>query len=124
MPFRRFLTAAAVVLATFAISARAGDGSPRVSGTTYVFVTVDAVTAQGNSIFVTGILKGDAAPSTHSASFYETSGDDAFAALMVSACERKALLAMSKPGQYLLALQDSPGVFMFNSSCTLARVSP
>jgi hypothetical protein len=103
---------------------QARDGGPTVSGTTYTFVTVDSVTAQGSLIHVTGILKGEATPSTHGAQFYYLSGNYAYAAQMIAACERKALLAMSKPGQYQLVLQDGPSAGSLESSCTLTRVNP
>lgn len=98
------------------------------SGTAYVFTTVDEVAAQGNYVYVTGILQGDSTPSTKWIQFYSsTSSGPGYSTAMdgsvlASSCERKALLAMSKPGQYLLKIQGNSSSAV--PVCALIKVNP
>jgi hypothetical protein len=104
---------AATVLFAFALRATAQTTLP-----TYTFVTVDEVQTYARTVRVTGILQGEASPTTTEISFGYVILTDVD---QVAACERKALLAMAKPGQYLLKLQ--PGNYSFVPRCTLTRVN-
>jgi hypothetical protein len=109
MTLTRLAAVTAVMLFTQAAEAQ-------VSASWQVFTTVDSVEGNLNSLKVTGVLQGDSAPTTQNLVF---SGTESVAA--AAACERKALLAMSKPGQYLFsALWASAG----SCSCKLTRVGP
>lgn len=64
-----------------------------------VYMTVDAVSLDGSTIKVTGVVQGEATPSSHSIQFNLGTAADQIAAR--EACGRLLLLALSKPGQYL-----------------------
>jgi hypothetical protein len=114
------LAAAVAVIAVIAIRAGA-QVSP--SATPYVFVTVDEVYTEGHKLYVTGILQGDATATTQGLNFYNSGSAGADGADILAACERKALLAMAKPGQYLFKL--TPGMYSYYyPRCTLTRVNP
>ncbi len=98
----------------------AGVAAAQSSASPYVFVTVDSVKAEASRLWITGILQGEAAPVQKYVMFSSASYGDAVA--QVAACERKALMAMAKPGQYLLAVHDG-GSFRV-TTCTLTRVNP
>jgi len=106
---RHLAAALAIALAVVAIPAAAQTYSSKV------FVTVDAVQVRGYTVSVTGIAQGEATPTTYLVYF----ASDASANMVFAQnCQQQALLAMSKPGQYLLELSAS------NYSCKLSRVSP
>jgi hypothetical protein len=68
-------------------------------------------------------LKGDAAPSTRNV-FYNCASnynDNSELMIRLQSCERLALLAMTKPGQYLLEVEASN---YYMPGCKLTRVSP
>lgn len=86
----------------------------------YTFTTVDAVEMTGYFLVVTGVQSGDSAPTTVKVGFSYISdlgANQGFAA----ACERKALLAMTKPGQYLFSLKAGSWSW---PTCALSRVQP
>jgi hypothetical protein len=84
-----------------------------------VFVAVDAVSVQGNTVVVTGIVQGEQAPSTWAAYTYGSSSVDP--GQWASSCHRTALLAMAKPGQYLLEIQSQGS---YPAYCKLTRAVP
>jgi hypothetical protein len=68
---------------------------------------------------VTGIVQGDQAPSSWKVLYSGSADANGWASM----CQRSALLAMAKPGQYLLEIG------LLNSSysapiCKLTRVNP
>lgn len=83
---------------------------------TLTFATVDGVEWYGTAqLRITGILQGEAAASTRIV--YANSALESAAA-----CERKALLAMSKPGQYVLTVTQPSATSAF--ACGLTRAAP
>jgi hypothetical protein len=75
-------------------------------GDTTTYDTVDAVEVMADQIRVTGIISGQAAPSTQlyrivSSSPFSTGGGSTDTA--ASRCDRLALLAISRPGKYQFA---------------------
>jgi hypothetical protein len=84
---------------------------------THVFATVDAVGQDGTIFSVTGLLQGGATPSTRSA--YSTSSD-----LVVQQCQRYALLAQAKPGQYLFEMTVVQSFAPNLEACSLRRATP
>lgn len=107
--------AAAVVLGVlgFALPARAQN-------VVRTFVTVDSVQLRSNGVNVTGLLEGEATPTTV---FVATNGssDTGPSAGLAAACQRTALLVMLKPGQFQLRLDP---MFSSYSWCTLVKVAP
>lgn len=117
LALRRVLWVGVVGLAALVVPAVA---QAQTTPTQYTFTTVDAVEMSGSILFVTGIQSGDSAPTTVKVSFAYSSdigANQGFAA----ACERKALLAMTKPGQYLFSFKPGPWPW---PTCALSRVQP
>lgn len=94
--------------------------SAQSSVETFVFETVDSyeLLSGASQLSITGILQGEAAPrtipipaATNNTTSYEG---------RVRACERMALMAMSKPGQYLFELRRF-GTFQPVHGCKLTR---
>ncbi|WP_243338149.1 hypothetical protein [Anaeromyxobacter soli] len=84
----------------------------------YVFVAVDAVEIRSTTtIKVTGVVDGESAPQTVTMTLSNSSGVDS-----VAACERLALLAMTRPGQFLFEIQGSTTYNL--NVCKLARATP
>jgi hypothetical protein len=108
------LAAAAVLLA----AGRASAQTVPYANPAKVFVTVDAVQVVESRVVVTGIVQGDAAPSTYAVMSVSSANTYAF----VPNCQQQALLAMAKPGQYLLEIFY--GGSYYASSCKLTRVNP
>ena len=103
-----------------AVALWCGSARAQVAPTEVVFTTVDAVESNGSVLTVTGIVRGDSAPSAQP--FYFTYAPAGELVASVASCERKALLAMSKPGQYLLTIWR-PGPYDL-LPCKLTRVGP
>ncbi len=81
--------------------------------TTLVFTTVDAVKMEyANRMFVTGVLEGATEPVTRQ--IYSSTPEH------LQNCEKLALLAIAKPGQYLLQIDYAYST----NACTLRRVAP
>ena len=112
--------AAAVALAAFSPGAARAQSVPYAT-TAKVFTTVDAVSVTANYVEVTGIVQGEATPSTWKTYTYLSTVDPTAWAAM---CQRNALLAMSKPGQYLLEIYYSSTTYSPYSYCKLTRVNP
>lgn len=109
----------AIAAAAATLSLAIGIGVRAQTTGPYVFATVDAVSSQNSQLKVTGILQGQAAATEVTANFsYGT--DYAAANVAAQTCERKALLAMAKPGQYLFGISYSYGTWI----CKLTRVNP
>jgi len=91
---------------------------PPTAYPTKVFTAVDAVSVMGPYVVVTGIVQGEQAPSSWKVNYSGSAEANGWAAM----CQRSALIAMSKPGQYLLEI----GVPSSLSApvCTLTRVNP
>ncbi len=94
--------AAAVAVLLLALGAAARAQTTRSS---YVFVTVDAVASEISRLRVTGLVEGEVAAREVLIMFSSGTGYDAVATY-VQTCERKALLAMAKPGQYLFEVNS------------------
>jgi hypothetical protein len=82
-----------------------------------VLAAVDAVSGYGEIVLITGIVQGEAAPST----WIVQGHDSAVGAGLAAMCERSALLAMSRPGQYLLEVFS--GTATNRPYCKLIRVN-
>jgi hypothetical protein len=100
------------------VAGRARAAIPPYAYTAKVFATVDAVAVQGAYVIVTGIVQGEEAPSTWAAAYSSSTGVD-----FVAACQRNALIAMAKPGQYLLEIQYLSST-SGGSVCKLSRATP
>jgi hypothetical protein len=111
---RLFLAAAALVAALSGVARAQTAPMPAYSGK--VFATVDAVSIESsNRVVVTGIVQGETAPTT----WYVSKDSDTFG--FAENCQRVALLAMAKPGQYLLEIKQPS----YNTPvCKLTRVVP
>jgi hypothetical protein len=96
---------------------------------TYVFETVDSYDIYGDrrEVKVTGIISGQAEPSTITLTYNAVASssnpsDELGAKRTFERCERFALMAMSKPGQYLLELrQESTLSSTYHIGCKLTR---
>ena len=71
-------------------------------GDTTTYDTIDAVEVLGAQIRVTGIIAGQAAPSTALYTIINSGSTDVAA----SRCDRLALLAMSRPGKFQFAMVE------------------
>lgn len=106
--------ASALVLATVA----AAQTVP--SPWTLTFTAVDAVRVEYNSLELTGVLEGEAAPVTRKVRF--SMSTSLVALENRQSCERFALAAMAKPGAYVFVIQaPDPGD---QPNCTLRRAVP
>ena len=102
------LSIASLVLALLSLAPAAG------AQTATPYMTVDEISVGSYAIAVTGVVQGEAAPSTHS--FSPGYGDAAQQAAAIDRCHRTLLLALGKPGQYVAKIGQN--------LCTLARVAP
>lgn len=98
-------------------------GAPRAVGATpTVLVAVDSVAVNGTTLVVVGVVEGEAGPSEWGIAMSYSSADSTPAYGQLEACQRLALLAMSKPGAFRLSLRK-PDAWAA-PVCTLARVVP
>jgi hypothetical protein len=95
---------------------------------TYVFETVDSYDIYGDrrEVKITGIISGEAAPRTVTLTYNavgstSTPTDEFATKRTFERCERFALMAMSKPGQYLLELRQESSVSTLHVGCKLTR---
>jgi len=112
-------------LATTAVAAPA-VGTRIANGETVVFVAVDAMQVQDNYLVLTGVVEGDAAPSTRFVNFQLSSSYATIAAPNLESCQRLALTAMERPGRYRLEVTQGRGGYVtpIESGCRLVRVQP
>ena len=101
----------AVALAVF--SARP-TASAQVAVVSYAVMTVDSVSYDGLTLTVRGVPQGEAAPVSVWIQF--TNGDQARQAAASDYCRRLLMLALAKPGQYLVAAGAN--------TCRLQLVTP
>lgn len=108
-----------VALLALLAALAASPAAAQTTSSSWTFETVDDVQVYTNTSYaspqvtvtVTGIVQGESAATTHSAMIVDE------ARATAEACERMALLALSKPGQYRFTLSGVSG-------CKLARVAP
>jgi hypothetical protein len=119
-------TSLAVAAAAFLFSG-AVEAEP-ATGTQWTFVTVDSVEMSGDDLTITGILKDQASPST--LTFYvriyssQTSPSQPSDHIRVESCVKYALLALNKPGQFVLELRRVSDYYFYDVSCKLSRATP
>jgi hypothetical protein len=82
-----------------------------------IYDTIDAVEVWGSQITITGIISGQSSPSQL---LYGITGDTPERA---ARCDRLALLAMTKPGKYQLAMLQPFGS-IFGFGCKLIVRAP
>jgi predicted secreted Zn-dependent protease len=123
------MTFKTLVSATLLFAFAAPLPADAATTTTYVFETVDSydISGQSREVQVTGIISGEAEPRTvtltyYPYNYYANTQDELSIKRTFERCERFALMAMSKPGQYLLEMRQE----FYNSSfpaigCKLTR---
>ena len=104
----------AAAAAALAVTAQA-QTTPSPAYSPVVFSTVDAVSVEASRVVVTGIVQGQ----TVASQWYASQSTDTYG--WAQNCQRAALLAMAKPGQYLLEIRTSGG---YAAVCKLTRVAP
>jgi hypothetical protein len=119
---RRFAAAMAALL----LLASAARAQVTAAPGTYTFTAVDAVMREVGYLTITGLREGEAAPTTHRLPLgpMPSSGGTTNPSDIGESCERKALLAMSKPGAYVLRLEVHTYYTSYFTKCTLARAVP
>ncbi len=109
---KRFvIAAAAALIATVAAPARAQTTKQ------WTFTTVDAVQVNSTTyaqLTIRGVLLGDPGPTDHVVNFYSST------TAQFEVCQRLALLAMSKPGQYVLFVDTTINQYPL---CKLSRAA-
>lgn len=120
--FRSALVACVLLAPAVALS-QAVQPVTATSGGVYVFETVDSYDVQGSYLRVTvqGVQQGQETPSAVTFSYYIYSGSTSDHHRSFERCERLALLAMSKPGQYLLEVRQEGGGSTPHLGCRLTR---
>lgn len=106
----------AATLAVTALLFIAGRAGAQATTPYKVLVTVDAVQIEGGELLVTGIVQGETAPTTWRLMTATYSDPN-----VLANCQQQALLAMTKPGQYLYGIVYGP---MSLYGCKLTRVAP
>jgi hypothetical protein len=106
----RKLSIAVITLAALSLS-------PTAAQTTTPLMTVDAVNVGfgGLALQVTGVVQGEATPTTRTVSFGTTV--DALHLALFEACHRSLLFALSRPGQYMARVG-------YYNECTVALITP
>jgi hypothetical protein len=110
MAFVRFAVAAAAI--TLLSAPRAAEAQTLPAPV--VFTAVDGVRYARTTLYVTGVVEGEAMP--REVAF----GYPSLGAEVVKSCEPLILLAMTKPGQYRLSIQRDT----YDFRCGLSRVAP
>ena len=117
---RPLLASLIVVVTSLAVSvappAAYADGSATAPAT---YDTVDAVEVYGGTVAVTGIISGQAAPST--LRYTIQNGADSNTTEAAARCDRLALLVIAKPGKYQLAFARPEGSFAWFSCKLIVR---
>jgi hypothetical protein len=111
----RLVVGALLVAAALQVSSRA---SAQIVPESVTFTAVDAVKTENTRVHVTGIVEGEVDPRT--VTVYFATSTSAYSSQ--ESCERLALLAMAKPGQYRLTIKSSSS--WVSAMCTLARAAP
>lgn len=122
-PTRPTLVACALLALLVPTAAQPQSTTPAYN-TPYPFETVDSYDVRGgpSQVVVTGVLQGEAAPTTLTFRYSATSSSSYESPRTFERCERMALLAMSKPGQYLLELrQEYSSAYSYQVGCKLTR---
>jgi hypothetical protein len=110
--------ALALAIASFVVPS-ADAQTVSVANPAKIFAAVDAVSMYPGNMAVTGVLQGEAAPST----WLINLGATATATYdLANTCQRAAYLAMSRPGGYLLEIYN--GTATTQAYCKLTRVTP
>ena len=113
------LRALAVLAAlTLAPSTALAEPEDPVVGVAYVFATVDAYTVGPGYFNITGILVGETTPRVFR---FSAGGNWETGSLSTEAsrCDRLALLAMTRPGRYLMTWTEA--TYSSSPACTLTR---
>jgi hypothetical protein len=108
-------TVLAAALAVLLLGA-ARDATAQTTVTVYVFTTVDAVKSSVDRLYITGILEGTSTPATRA---IQVAYSQYYSHL--ENCERLAMLAMTKPGQYVLEITRPSSSY---DTCELRRATP
>jgi hypothetical protein len=104
------VAAAAALIVSIAAQARAQ------TTIVWAFTAVDAVQVNNNStLTIRGVLSGELGPTDQIVFFYSTTTPQ------FESCQRLALLAMGKPGQYVLAVDVTRTGYPI---CKLSRAVP
>jgi hypothetical protein len=83
------------------------------------FVAVDAVETGYQRLTITGIVIGEASPTTRE--FYFSATSPSQFEVQLASCVRLALLALNKPGQFVFQVEY---VSSGSPKCKLARATP
>jgi len=118
---KRFVRAVAAVSAMLWSGAALAQTAPTVATTS--FVAIDAVTVDHSTLAVTGVIEGEPAAVTREFHFAFTNYSSTHPYEQRQSCERLALLAMSKPGQYVFKVTVESYRWDY-PSCSLARATP
>lgn len=120
--FRSALVACALLAPAVALS-QAGQPVTATPGGVYVFETVDSYDVQGSYMRLTvqGVQQGQETPSSVTFGYTINSSSTSDHPRSFERCERLALLAMSKPGQYLLEVRQENYFSTLNIGCRLTR---
>lgn len=110
--------ALSAVLAAGAARAQSAGAPYASTGTAYPFVAVDGIRSAGSSFVVRGVLQGEAAPRELT---FTLTTSVTLAVEAQRSCERYLVLAMEKPGAYVVTITQAgtPAAI-----CTISRVNP
>lgn len=89
----------------------------QTAATRLVFAAVDALEIKASVFSITGVVDGESAARTVNIYFY--SGSSAYPDEIAN-CQRMAILAMTRPGQFRFEIQDDA----YATACKLARSTP
>ncbi|RKH55942.1 hypothetical protein D7V93_21480 [Corallococcus llansteffanensis] len=103
---------------TLAPASALAEPEQPVPGVTYVFATVDAYSVKRESFEITGTLVGENTPRVFYFGTWHSSFPDSNS-VEATRCDRLALLAMTRPGRYLLSWTVE--AYYGTLTCTLAR---
>jgi hypothetical protein len=110
---------AAAVLAAFVLVAPAVRAQTAPAST--VFSTVEGVEVEASRFTITGVVQGE--PEARAVQFHVFSyASPGSRSDILGSCERFALVAMSKPGEYLLHVY--PGTSSGVAHCKLTLANP
>jgi hypothetical protein len=108
-----------LVLAAAALCVALSAAAQTVTWTRMTFAAVDAVRIDSTGyLFVSGVVAGETASAEYRFS------RSSYTAIDYAECRRLALLAMSKPGQYLLSFDTYGTATIYIRDCKLERAQP